>query len=188
MERLAAIKKWIPAPLKRDSRRLLVGVGDSLRYRHMDKPMKSVVRHVIFVCKGNICRSAFAEEALRKRLDGEGMRVESCGLQAVSGAQPPEEAIRAAAKFDIDLSAHRARTPEECGMAEADLIVAMEFGQLLDLSARFPQWSERLALLRPFAPWPASLLCNIDDPYGCEARVYHRCFATINRALDAFTR
>jgi protein-tyrosine phosphatase len=182
---LATIKQWLPTPLKRDTRRLLDGIGDSLRYSRMDKPARTAVRQVIFVCKGNICRSAFAEQALLKRLEGQGMRVESCGLQAQSGALPPVEAIQAAARFAIDLSRHRARTPEECGMAEADLIVAMELGQLLELARRFPQCSERLALLRSFAPWPASLLCNIDDPYGCEPQVYQRCFTTIDRALNA---
>jgi protein-tyrosine phosphatase len=184
---LAAIKKLIPTPLKRDTRRLLLGVADSLRYRRMDKPGKSVVRHVVFVCKGNICRSAYAEKSLLQRLNGEGMRVESCGLEAWSGAQPPEEAIRAAAEFGVDLSGHRARTAEECRLAEADLIMAMEFGQLLDLARRWPQLSDRLMLLRSFAPWPTSLLCNIDDPFGCEPHIYNRCFTTIDRALDALT-
>jgi protein-tyrosine phosphatase len=182
---LTAIKQLIPTPLKRDTRRLLVGVGDSLRYRRMDKPGRADVRHVIFVCKGNICRSAFAEKALLKRLNGKGLRVESCGLQAASGTIPPDEAILAAAEFGVDLSGHRARTPEECGMSEADLIMAMEFTQLLVLARRWPQWSERLVLLRSFAPWPSSLLCNIDDPFGCEPRAFHRCFTTIDRALDA---
>jgi protein-tyrosine phosphatase len=180
---LGAIKQWIPTPLKRDTRRLLLGLGDSLRYRRMDKPPKRQLRHVIFVCKGNICRSAYAERALLGRLDGRRLRVESCGLQALPGATPPEEAIRAAAAFQVDLSGHRARTPEECHLAEADLIMAMELGQLLDLNRRWPQYSNRLVLMRTYAPWPDSLLCNIDDPFGCEPRIYQRCFTTINRAL-----
>jgi protein-tyrosine phosphatase len=182
---IADVKKMIPKPIKRDTRRLLVGVGDSLRYRRMKKPETTNLRHVTFVCEGNICRSPFAEKALLRRLNGNQVQVESCGLQVLSGMSPPDEAIEAAATFGVDLSLHRARSAEESNMLHADLVVAMEYGQLLRLADRWPQLRKRLVLLRPFAPWPLSMLCNIDDPYGCEPQIYHRCFTTIGQALDA---
>ena len=69
--------------------------------------------HVIFVCTGNTCRSPMAAGLFRLYLQNMGLqdcaKVESAGLAAAAGAPPSENAVKAAAGFGADISAHRSR-------------------------------------------------------------------------------
>jgi protein-tyrosine-phosphatase len=77
---------------------------------------------VLFVCTGNTCRSPFAEAVARR----EGQRdVESAGLGAYAGDQPPEDAVVVARELGYDLSSHRARRVTEEMLERADVVVGM---------------------------------------------------------------
>ena len=82
---------------------------------------------VLFVCAGNLCRSPFAEELARLRADERGLDVEfdSAGEIAYEGSQCPGDAVAAARRYGVDLTAHRARrlTPER--KAAADEVVPL---------------------------------------------------------------
>jgi len=90
------------------------------RFRHHPR-----VRSVLVVCHGNLCRSSFAAGLLRSWLSSRGVRVESAGFVQPARPSPPE-AVAAAARYGVDLSAHRS----ELSVARAaDLIVVMDPGQ-----------------------------------------------------------
>jgi len=181
------LKQLIPHPLKRTVKRALHNTWDSTRYCCSKGNLESGVRsrrHVIFVCKGNICRSAFAEYYLKRELSDETLLVESCGLDVDQGFASPPEAVRVAKEFDLDLEIHRSKGLSSCDLQTADLILPMEFRQYQRLKAMFPGKQSRIRLLRDFAPWPDCLLCNIDDPYGSDEDEFRRCFKRIQRSLD----
>lgn len=140
------------------------------------------VQRVLFVCQGNICRSAFAEHALRLRC-GDALLIESCGLDVRESRPSPGRAVQAAHALGIDLSAHRSLPVDAAMIARADLVLAMEVHQLEALRAAYPAHAARFALLRDLAPLPHGLLAEIDDPYGGDLSDYSRCFRLIERSL-----
>ncbi len=83
------------------------------------------VSRLVFVCKGNICRSPYAET----RAKGYGVEVVSIGLTAKSGTSANPDAIKNAEVRGINLGSHRAKRQEDICIGGGDLLVAMEPGQ-----------------------------------------------------------
>jgi len=86
-----------------------------------------MIRHILVVCVGNICRSPMAEALLRHELRGqEQVTVESAGLGALVGEPASEHSIALMQERGIDITSHRAKqlTPEL--VSETDLILVME--------------------------------------------------------------
>jgi protein-tyrosine phosphatase len=178
------IKKRIPKSFKRSLKHAIRNVRDSAQFRFSGKvPEARAVAHVVFVCKGNICRSAFAEHYFRSKTANH-LKIESCGLDVDQGFFPPEEAVLAAARLGIDLGAHHSKGIAACDIEHADLILAMEVDQYRRLVAKFPEKRERIGLLRNYVAGPSGLLCNIEDPYGQPLQNFNACYRLIQKALD----
>lgn len=133
------------------------------------------VRRLVFVCRGNISRSAYAEAAARRR----GMAAASCGVSALQGREADPAAALVAGQSGLDLSAHRATEAGRFDAQPGDLLLAMEVRQLEALS-RVPHLATmpRL-LLGSFAGAP-----HLHDPYGLSLPYYSACFRRIDAALD----
>lgn len=144
-------------------------------------------KHIVLVCKGNICRSAFAEHYLRMISNSE-VVVESVGLDADQGVSSPAEAVRVACAFGVDLSLHKPRKIDMSRMITADLIIGMEYDHYRRLVQMMPNKHEQIRLLRTFLPFPYKILVNIDDPYNRGVREYERCFFQISRAVSLLTK
>lgn len=80
------------------------------------------VRRLVFVCHGNICRSAFADVAARQA----GLHSMSIGLSTRSGKPAHPPAVVAAAHLGIDMTAHRSTAIEDYVPMDGDLLLAME--------------------------------------------------------------
>src|SRR5438128_12633633 len=80
---------------------------------------------ILFVCHGNICRSPLAAALLRRALSRQEVAVASAGFSD-PGRPAPAEAVAAASRYGVDLSAHRSQllTPDRA--RGADLVVAMD--------------------------------------------------------------
>ena len=88
-----------------------------------------MIRHILVVCVGNICRSPMAEALLRNALRGqERFSVESAGLGALVGEPASEHAVALMSERGIDISLHRARQLQPELVNRADLILVMESG------------------------------------------------------------
>ena len=82
-------------------------------------------KRILFVCTGNICRSAMAEGMLRAQLD-ESFEVASAGIGALIGHPADEHAREILAGQGIDIAAHRARQATTQVLRWADLVLCME--------------------------------------------------------------
>jgi len=170
--------------MKRSLKLLLRNLQDTLEYlRASGRKRDFSYKKAVFVCKGNICRSAFAEYLLKSFIDDDAQAIESYGLQVEETAPSPPAAIAAAAKFGIDMQSHLSKSWSTYQFDDADLILAMEYWQYCKLVEALPGKERNIRLLREFAPFPHNLLCNIDDPYGQDENQFLKCFSLIDLSL-----
>lgn len=159
--------------------------------RLTNPPVPPDLRALLFVCKGNICRSPFAER-LMARLSAEGggaIRCTSAGFGATRDARSPDAAQAAARAFGVSLDDHRAQplTPEL--MAAADLVIVNEWEHVERLRRAYPAQAARVFLL-PLVDAGTSRgtgyrRFNTADPYGHPVAVFDECYRDIEAGLRA---
>ena len=91
-------------------------------YKQLRKVEWSNVERLVFVCKGNICRSAFAEMVAHSY----GVDAISCGVDTIENAPANPDAIKMATHHGFDLIQHRTQSIKCVELRETDLLVAME--------------------------------------------------------------
>jgi len=120
---------------------------------------------VIFVCLGNINRSAVAEGLLRKHAPA--TKVKSAGTGGHFAGSPASSEMCTAAKAvaGVDLSEHRAKKVDPGDFEEFNLVLAMDSDNLKDLQAICPE--QHAPKLKLFLPTYAPELDMQDtpDPY-----------------------
>ncbi len=154
-------------------------------------PLNRLVRRrsgnikILFLCKGNICRSVYAEVVLRHYVSEAGvdrLALSSAGLDAKGGDPAYPTATDVAGRRQIDLRAHRTTrcTGEVAG--RADLIIAMEPYHLRKLG-RLSADGRRKAILLGALLLDQGEKLTTPDPYGKSEEVFSTCFDKIDRAM-----
>lgn len=150
-------------------------------------------KSLLFVCKGNICRSPFAEYLARKIQEegyATGVQFQSAGLAVSKPISSPNIAIEIAKPFGVMLDQHRSKPLSDRLVAGCDMVIAMEGWQYVTLRQLFPSHQNRMFLLPQLAPEQATgyLAFNIQDPYGGPRDAFEDCFNRICRCLKIFLR
>ena len=139
-------------------------------------PAKGSVRRLVFVCHGNICRSAFAQAVARR----EGFRTAGFGLSTTTGqpAHPPVAAE--AARRGVPLDDHRTTALGDFAFEAGDLLLVMEVRQLKRLRANPSLTRLPRNLLGRFATPPVP---HLHDPYMIDPAYLPTCLDRIERAV-----
>jgi len=152
-------------------------------------------RSILFICKGNICRSPFADRLAKKIFAGSlryPIAVDSAGLDVKTPLPSPPNAVEAAGNFGIDLRNHRSKRFTAEMFGEFDMIVSMETRQYQTLSRSSPNSRAKLFLLPFFEDQnrrPGGYeRYNLADPYGKGLGEFNRCFQRIERCLDGMAK
>lgn len=153
----------------------------ALRLGHVRRPEPGAVRRLVFVCHGNICRSAYAE-GLAKRA---GLRTASFGLSTTSGVPAHPPVIEAAAQRGVDLAAHRATPAEHFQPEQGDLLLAMEVRHLARLSQDIGLRALPRDLLGAYCSPPVP---HLHDPYEIAPEYLPACLDRIEAAVSALGR
>lgn len=153
--------------------RLMLSYGETaLGLASIRAPEADEVRRLVFVCHGNICRSAFADVAAAEA----GLNTASFGLSAVHGAPAHPPVIALAGSMGVDLGQHRATECEAYQPQAGDLLLAMETRQLRRIAAdaRLVHLPRTLLGLyaRPAAP-------HLHDPYTLSDAYTRHCLQRI---------
>ena len=166
----------------RGAMRLALSYGEvALGLSGERKPDPGEVRRLVFVCHGNICRSAYAH-VIAKRA---GARVASFGLSTSTGkgAHPP--VMEAAARRGVNMTAHVSTDVADFVPEPGDLLLGMETRHL-----------RKMAADPALAPLPRMLLGtygrmsvpHLHDPYELDAAYLPVCLTRIERAVDGLLR
>ncbi len=133
-----------------------------------------MIRHILVVCVGNICRSPMAEALLRHELRGQdGVTVESAGLGALVGHPASEHSQELMSAMGIDISEHRARQIHPDMVRDADLVLVMEAGHKRAIDDADPTARGKVHRL---GEWQDM---DIDDPYRKPREAFENALADI---------
>lgn len=144
---------------------------------------------VLFVCVGNICRSPYAERALRQALSPElrsAIELRSAGLGGWD--QPsPAKAVAEAKRRGVDLTEHRSRVLTYDLVDSTDLFLVTAVHQARTLQRSYGIAPERIIHLGDLDPRPIRVR-TVVDPWGKELDVFRRSYDRIDRCLDHLVR
>lgn len=139
-----------------------------------------MIRRVLVVCIGNICRSPMAEGLFEKALPD--LQICSAGTMAMVGYGADPIAVQIMAERGMDISAHRARTLTEAIAREADLILVMDTLQQQQVSAQYPFVRGKLFRLGEMTKQ------DIPDPYQQSPEAFHNAFSLIESGVNEWVR
>ena len=137
-----------------------------------------MIRHILVVCVGNICRSPMAEALLQRALRGQdGFTVESAGLGALVGHPASEYSQELMLEMGLDISEHRARQIHPDMVRDADLVLVMEAGHKRAIDDADPTARGKVYRL---GEWQDK---DVDDPYRQPREAYERALQDIQEGI-----
>jgi protein-tyrosine phosphatase len=136
------------------------------------------VKRLVFVCHGNICRSAFADVVARRA----GLNVASLGLSTSADQPAHGPAIEAAARRGFDMTAHRTTRAEDFVPQSGDLLLGMEVRHMVKLK-NLPGYEQTPRTL--LGMWARPLMPHLHDPYKLDPMYMDVCLARIEQAVGA---
>jgi protein-tyrosine-phosphatase/predicted ATP-grasp superfamily ATP-dependent carboligase len=161
-------------------RRRVLRMGGVNRAVTLPRPVSSV----LFVCHGNIMRSAAAAGFLREALRGTGattVRVSSAGTHAHDGRPADARAQDAAGQLGLSLRDHAAAKLTAAMVAEHDVIFAMDELNYVNIAAVFPEARRKLLLFGGITASGTYRPHEIVDPYMTSPGEVHATIAQIKR-------
>lgn len=148
------------------------------RHSVWTSPPATSTRRLVFVCLGNINRSAFGEAVARALA----LPTVSLGLSTTTGAHATEMACRQARRQGFDLTRHRATNLEDFKVEANDLFLVMELRHARQLVARgIPSDA-----IRMLGHWARPARLHLHDPHTLSAAYFETCFTLIESAVRNF--
>lgn len=142
---------------------------------------------VMFICTGNICRSAMADAYAKKIVHEQHLDIQifSAGTYASTGEHASFNSIEVMKDYDVDLSVHTATNISDSNIGNMDLILCATQSHKLFLTHYYPDLSSKVYTIKEYAEQ-----CNtpsdtdIKDPWGYDINVYRICAAEIVICVD----
>jgi protein-tyrosine-phosphatase/predicted ATP-grasp superfamily ATP-dependent carboligase len=164
---------------------------DALNWsRDSGQVIPHIATSVVFVCYGNIMRSPMAEAMLKRVLaeqGASGIGVKSAGLHAWAGREAHPLALRVSHEIGIPLDNHRAQLLNPEMVASSDLIFAMDFENLAELYAVYPEARHKIHMLSAFAEGRQRNR-EITDPYYGDEETTRQCYALLMKCVRNLAR
>ncbi|MDE1925778.1 MAG: ATP-grasp domain-containing protein [Burkholderiales bacterium] len=141
-------------------------------------------QRVVFLCHGNINRSALAQAYAESRYPGR-HEYASAGFHSPAGRPADPTMVEVAAAAGVDLAQWQSRTLDARLVADADIVFAMEAAHLDRLQREHPGAAGKAYLLgAAIASGPAQV--EVPDPYGKPRAAYERVCGQVRAAVDAW--
>ncbi len=144
------------------------------------------ISSVAFVCKGNICRSPFAEIYAKKSLKerGQGPKIESYGYLPKYNRSCRNDAVEAGNKFGVDLRLHRSKVVSKEALSKFDIIIVFDVIGYIEICSRFPNLKDNIFFLGVASRKPK--IEFVEDPYGGDVERFTKTYKSIALLFDMF--
>ncbi|WP_017527328.1 low molecular weight phosphotyrosine protein phosphatase [Pseudomonas fluorescens] len=140
-----------------------------------------MLKRVLIVCVGNICRSPMAEHLLREALTRSDIEVSSAGLSALVGEPIESTALAVLAAHGHTPNVHQATQLAPQAITEADLILVMEQKHIRGVLGMAPEARGKVLML---GKWQSDR--EIRDPYRQGKPAFVHTYALIEEAVNAW--
>ncbi len=141
---------------------------------------------IMFICTGNICRSAMAHRMLEKKikdLKKDSVEVYSCGVFASNGDYPTRQGIEVMKDYGVNLQSHRATNIHDSNIDEMDIILCATTSHKNNVINMYPHLREKIFTMKEFADYNSNDL-DIADPWGLSTKVYENCAKEIDDCIN----
>ena len=140
-----------------------------------------MIKNILVICLGNICRSPMAEGLLKKRYPDK--NIASAGLREITvGWSADPFAIRVMKENGIDIRGHRARLLTADLLKKADLVLTMEKEQSDIVKYSFPNYRGKIMRIGEYDD------VDVPDPYSKNIDAFRESFNLISEGLDKIDR
>ena len=144
---------------------------------------------IMFICTGNICRSAMADWLLKKKLKDlkrQDIQVYSSGIYAYDGDISTWEAKEVMKEYEVDLKEHRATNIRNSNIKEMDLILCATKSHKIAVLDIYPELKEKVYTMKEYVGYNRENHDRIDikDPWGYDIETYRSCAAEIDECLE----
>ncbi len=142
------------------------------------------MKKIMFICTGNICRSAMADGLMKKLVKEQNKDIESysCGIFAENGDMPTFNAIEAIKEYGVDLKNHRATNIRNSKIKDMDIILCATVSHKNNVKAMYPELRDKIFTIKEYAEFDENNL-DIPDPWGYDIETYRFCASTISKCL-----
>lgn len=141
-------------------------------------------RSMLFICYGNINRSALADVMIRAYAEDSGISVASAGFYETAGRPADPIMVEIAAHFGLQMETVRSTCVTQQLLIDSDVIFVMEkkhYDRLLTLDERLADRIYLLGANQSHGGYPV----EIADPYGRAREHYFACYERISEAMDS---
>lgn len=143
------------------------------------------MKKIMFICTGNICRSAMADGLMKKLAKDNNKEIEvySCGIFAEDGDMPTFNAIEAIKEYDVDLKSHKATNIRNSNINDMDIILCATVSHKNSVINMYPNLKDKIFTIKEYANYDKNDL-DIPDPWGYDIETYRFCASTISKCLN----
>jgi protein-tyrosine-phosphatase len=141
-------------------------------------------KSILFLCFGNINRSALAEYYFKYINNKFDIIVTSAGFHKNEGRPADPIMSNIALEHGIDLSEHQSSALTNQLIKSSDVIFVMDAQQLTNIVSEFPNAREKTFLLGMLST-DHSDGGEISDPYGKPIPTYQKCYRQVTSNIDS---
>jgi protein-tyrosine-phosphatase len=171
--RRGALGRWLETPTQRESR--------------LRSALAQPRPRLLFVCHGNIMRSAFAQAHARAVAQVNSAplaeRIDGAGTHATAGAPAHPDAITAASTLGVSLTGHRARPLGTVAAAGGLLVVCLDRAKEARAMVWAGEHAHRVFLIGDAAGGDSR---EVLDPYGHGPATAERAFERVRAHVDTW--